>query len=214
MLSGLMSRWMIARPWAYARASATSRRTRRVKSSGARPSRLMYAPRLSPSTSAMTKNESINLIDAVDRNDVRMAQLSRSLRFAKKARPHLLSKRELGRQQLDSHGAAQADIARTIDDTHAACPSSSETSYRAPTAAERRARSSSGMAVIEDGMRGRSRQPHDVRRFTTPESRIQASASPRQRNRVVDFLRQRHRTLGELRDRWKLWPPVFSFSTS
>ncbi len=50
MLSGLMSRWMIERPWAAESASAVSFMIRRASSGGSLPRRLIRAPRDSPST--------------------------------------------------------------------------------------------------------------------------------------------------------------------
>src|SRR5688500_19928267 len=65
-------------------------------------------------------HEAFALVDAVDRNDVRMAQLRRGLGFLEKTRPDLATERQLGREELDGNVTLQALVFRLVDDPHAA----------------------------------------------------------------------------------------------
>jgi hypothetical protein len=65
------------------------------------------------------EHEVLHLVDTVDRNDVRVAELCRRLRLAKKARANVRAERELRWEKLDRHGALETAIARTVNDAHA-----------------------------------------------------------------------------------------------
>src|SRR5678815_4284043 len=64
------------------------------------------------------EDQSLAFVDAVDRDDVWMAELRSGLCFLQKARADLRAKRELRRQQLDGDRALQAFVARLVDDAH------------------------------------------------------------------------------------------------
>ena len=123
MLSGLMSRWITPRPCAYASASATSRSTRRTCVDGQLAILVHLARERRPFDERHDEvDEPIALIDAVDRHDVRMAQLRRRLGLAQKSRLDLAAEGQLRRQQLDRDQTFQPAILRTIHDAHAAAP--------------------------------------------------------------------------------------------
>ncbi len=63
-----------------------------------------------------------NLTEAVQRNDVRMAQSRGHSRLATKSLAVLLRRRELVSQNLDGHQPVQRDIARQEHDPHSATP--------------------------------------------------------------------------------------------
>ena len=65
-------------------------------------------------------DDAVRLLDAVDLNDVRVAEAGRHLRLALEALHHLLAPDELGEHRLDRHFAIQGDITRQIDGRHAA----------------------------------------------------------------------------------------------
>src|SRR4029450_11223518 len=62
----------------------------------------------------------VTLVDAVDRNDVRMAELRRCLGLFQEPRADLAAKRELGRKQLDGDRSLEPAVFRLIDDSHPA----------------------------------------------------------------------------------------------
>jgi hypothetical protein len=66
------------------------------------------------------EHESADLVDGVNRHDVRMRQPRRGSRFAHETIAQLRSRRELGWQQLDGHRTVEQDLARQIDDAHTA----------------------------------------------------------------------------------------------
>src|SRR5689334_11873056 len=68
-------------------------------------------------------DEPVPLVDAVDRNDVGMAELRGGLGLFQEPRPNLTAERELGGEQLDRDGSFQSAILRLIDDSH---PSSAD----------------------------------------------------------------------------------------
>src|SRR5690606_34248351 len=65
-------------------------------------------------------HQAIALINAVDGDDVRMAQLSRRLSLTKESLANLRPERQLGRQYLERHMTPKPHIARTIHYRHSA----------------------------------------------------------------------------------------------
>ena len=67
-------------------------------------------------------DEVVPLLDVVDRNDIRMAELGRRFGFAKKPLADVRPKGQLGRKELYRDVALEALVHGTIDDSHAATP--------------------------------------------------------------------------------------------
>ena len=67
-------------------------------------------------------DDPVAFVDAVDRDDVRMAQLRRGLRLTQESRPDLGAEGELGRKDLDRDQALQPAIARLVHDPHPTPP--------------------------------------------------------------------------------------------
>jgi hypothetical protein len=61
-----------------------------------------------------------DLFDRVNRNDVRMLQIGRGPRFAKKACSQLIGPREILRQHLECDLSIELDVAGEVDHTHPA----------------------------------------------------------------------------------------------
>ena len=66
--------------------------------------------------------EPLQFSDVVDRNDVRVRQLRRHLRLARKARADRWIVGQLRRKDLDGHGSVEPPIARPIYHGHSAAP--------------------------------------------------------------------------------------------
>ena len=64
----------------------------------------------------------VRLSCRVDRDDVRMIERRRDLRLAQEPLAEALALRELRRQELQRHLAAEADVFRAVDRSHAASP--------------------------------------------------------------------------------------------
>jgi hypothetical protein len=62
----------------------------------------------------------VALADVVDRHNVRVPELCRCLCFSREARPNSGVIRQLRRKHFDRHRSVEADVARPIDDRHAA----------------------------------------------------------------------------------------------
>ena len=65
------------------------------------------------------EHEIAHLVHGINRDDVGMTQLGRSLRLPQKPRPDVATERQLRRQHLDRHEPLETLIARPIHDPHA-----------------------------------------------------------------------------------------------
>jgi hypothetical protein len=64
--------------------------------------------------------DALGLVRVVDRNDVRMVDRRRELRFAEEPIVAPLALGEVGREDLERHLASQPDVFGQVDDAHAA----------------------------------------------------------------------------------------------
>ncbi len=114
---------MMPRRWAWANPAATSRRRLATVRASSRPWARTCAASDSPVDKAHDEEHvAVDLVGAVDRDDVRVRHGAGGARFAKKTLAHGGVGREVLGERFDRHEPLEPPVAREIDDSHTAAP--------------------------------------------------------------------------------------------